>query len=86
MRRILFALPLLVTGCDLTPHYLRPAIDAPPTWPTGAAYAPTTNQPAGLPWRTVMGGARLRTLIEQALANNQNLAATVANVAEARAQ
>ncbi|MDD1451400.1 efflux transporter outer membrane subunit [Sphingomonas sp. H160509] len=86
MRRILFALPLLVTGCDLAPHYLRPAIDAPPTWPTGAAYAPTTNQPAGLPWRTVIGDARLRTLIEHALANNQNLAATVANVAEARAQ
>ena len=86
MRRLLLALPLFISGCDLAPHYLRPTPDVPAGWPTGASYAPVVDQPAGLPWRTVMADARLRTLIEEALAKNQDLAATVANVAEARAQ
>lgn len=88
MRRPLLALPLalLVAGCDLAPHYDRPGPATPSSWPVGPAYAPASDQPAGLPWRTMVSDAKLRALIERALAQNQNLAATVANVASARAQ
>lgn len=88
MRRSILVLPvtLLIAGCDLAPHYARPAPAAPSQWPVGPAYAPAADEPAGLPWRTMIADTGLRTVIERALANNQNLAATVANVASARAQ
>ena len=77
---------LSLAGCDLAPHYVRPAPAAPLQWPVGAAYTPATDQTAGLPWRTMISDPHLREMIERALANNQDLAATVANVASARAQ
>ncbi|WP_298686006.1 efflux transporter outer membrane subunit [uncultured Sphingomonas sp.] len=92
MRRTTSALTLvaLLSGCDLAPHYARPASAAPTQWPTGAAYAPSApqaaEQPGGLPWRTMISDPKLVTLIEQALANNRDLRAAVANVASARAQ
>lgn len=88
MYRSILVLPLLafVSACDMAPHYIRPLPAAPTQWPTGAAYAPPVDQPAGLPWRTVVSDARLRMLIERALANNRDLRATVATVASVRAQ
>jgi multidrug efflux system outer membrane protein len=92
MRRTVSVLTLvaLLSGCNLAPRYSTPPSAAPVQWPTGAAYAdndPTNaRQPGGLPWRTMISNARLVTLIEQALANNRNLRAAVANVASARAQ
>jgi multidrug efflux system outer membrane protein len=76
-----------LSGCDMAPHYVRAVADSvPQRWPSGAAYAPAAAGKAGMPWRTLVTDAKLRTVIERALANNQDLAAAVANVASARAQ
>ena len=87
MRSSLRGLPLLalVASCDLAPHYVRPIAPVPQAFPQGAAYAPAVDQPAGLPWRTLITDAKLRIVIEQALANNRDLRAAVANIASARA-
>jgi len=92
MRRPAFVMTLvaLLSSCDLAPHYDRPPSAAPTQWPTGAAYAaaaPQANgQTGGLPWRAMISDPRLVKLIEQALANNRDLRAAVANVASARAE
>jgi multidrug efflux system outer membrane protein len=75
-----------LSGCNMAPTYVRPASSSGRAWPTGPAYAPPAAGPAGLPWRQVMGDDRLQRIITTALANNQNLRATVANVAAVRAQ
>ena len=77
-----------LTGCNLAPHYVRSVAESvPPQWPSGASYASTgTSTKAGMPWRSLVVDAKLRTVIERALAHNQDLAAAVANVASARAQ
>lgn len=88
------ALVALLSGCNLAPHYTRPASAAPVPWPTGAAYTPANpmtagqlvDMPGGLPWRTMISDPKLVKLIEQALANNRSLRAAVANVASARAE
>lgn len=80
------ALVLALAGCSLEPRYTRPAPLAPPAWPTGPAYA---EQVAGLPavsWREVFRDPNLTQVIELALANNQDLAAALANVEVARGQ
>ncbi|MCJ2182680.1 efflux transporter outer membrane subunit [Novosphingobium sp. 1949] len=75
-----------LAGCDMAPKYVAPANPAPPQWPQGAAYPAASEGDAGLPWRTVFADERLQKVIAMALANNQDLAATLANVASARAQ
>lgn len=90
MIRLRFAAALIaataLAGCNLAPHYVRSVADfVPPAWPTGASYAPNAAGQAGMPWRTLVTDAKLRTVIERALANNQDLAQAVANVASARA-
>ena len=89
MRRTLIPLLIVATalsGCNLAPKYVQPASAAPAEWPQGAAYAPAISSEAGMPWRTLFADPRLQTVIERALANNQNLQASLANVASARAQ
>ena len=65
-------------------------------WPTGPAY-PQATAPAAQPntslaplpalsYRDVFKDVRLQTLIDRALADNQNLRAALANVEIARAQ
>ncbi len=78
----------LLSGCiDLAPAYHRPAAPTPATFPTGPAYAPPplTAQPA-LGWREFFSDPKLKSVIDQALANNRDLRVAVANVAAARAQ
>lgn len=77
---------LLLAGCNMAPHYQRPAPPVPATLPTGAAYAVRPDGQAGLPWTQLVQEARLRTVIERALANNRDLRAALANVQSARAQ
>ncbi|KMS50504.1 multidrug transporter [Novosphingobium barchaimii LL02] len=89
MRRSLISLTALavaLAGCNMAPKYIRPEAAAPAAWPQGAAYAPAEAGEAGMPWRTLFADPRLQAVIETALANNQNLAASLANVASARAQ
>lgn len=75
----------LLSGClSLAPHYTRPAQPVPGAYPAGKAdeAASATADPD---WRMYFTDARLRTLIEQALANNRDLRVAVARVEEARA-
>ena len=77
----------LLSGCSMQTTYVRPAAAVPQSWPIGAAYLQQSQ--AGLPsydWQQVMGDPRLRAIIAQALANNQDLRLAAANVAAARAQ
>jgi multidrug efflux system outer membrane protein len=91
MRRLRLVAPLgavLLAGCiDLAPAYHRPAEPTPPNFPTGPAYpaAPTVARPV-VGWRDFFSDPKLKTVIEQALANNRDLRIAVANIAAARAQ
>jgi outer membrane protein, multidrug efflux system len=77
----------VLSACNLAPTYTRPAAPVPQRWPSGAAYpAQAAEAPASLPWRTLITDAKLKTVIEQALANNRDLRAAVANVASVRAE
>lgn len=89
MRRSLLSLTALafaLAGCDMAPKYVRPEAATPVQWPQGASYAPAEAGQAGMPWRQLFTDPRLQTVIERALANNQDLRSTLANVASARAQ
>lgn len=85
-RRIVTLALLALGGCNLAPRYERPALPVPPALPTGESYAPRVDGKAGLPWTSLIQDARLKAVIEQALANNRDLRATLANVQAARAQ
>jgi len=90
MRRLI-ALGLtavLLSGClSLAPRYRRPAQPTPATWPTGPAYPPASPGEASLArWRDFFTDPKLRAVIDQALANNRDLRAAVANIEIARAQ
>jgi len=77
----------LVAGCSLEPRYVRPAAPVPASWPKGAAYAlPGDEALPRLAWRDLFTDPSLQTIIAQALANNRDLRATIANVEATRAQ
>jgi multidrug efflux system outer membrane protein len=90
MRRALATLLLAATAlsaCNLDPHYVRPTPAIPSAWPVGAAYPPPA--PAGAPtlsYRDVFKDPHLQAIIDQALANNQDLRIALANVEIAHAQ
>lgn len=74
----------LLAGCSMMPRYERPEAPVPAAFPYPSA---TEGVPAAqLPWDRFFGDARLRTLIETALANNRDLRVAVLNIAQARAQ
>lgn len=80
--RAALLLPLCaLPACSLAPAYHRPVPAIPATLPAAGQPAP-----ASLSYRDVFRDARLVALIDQALANNQDLKAALANVASARAQ
>lgn len=81
----------LLAGCSLAPLYQRPAAPAPAAWPSGPSYQPDTAaagaQPASeILWRDFFSDARLRQVIELALANNRDLRVSTLNIEKARAQ
>jgi multidrug efflux system outer membrane protein len=76
-----------LAACSMAPKYVQPALPVPASWPVGDAYLRQTE--AALPsvsYRDIFRDARLQQLIDQALANNRNLRASVANIEAARAQ
>jgi len=76
-----------LAGCSLAPHYVRPELPVPPSWPIGDAYLRQSE--AALPsvaWADVFRDPGLQTIIGQALNNNRDLRIAVANIAAARAQ
>jgi outer membrane protein, multidrug efflux system len=81
---VLLALTLL-SGCSHGTGYVRPESPIPASWPVGDAYLKQSEasiSPFG--YADVFRDARLRQLIEQALANNRDLRIAAANVAVAR--
>lgn len=75
-------LSALLGGCSFAPEYQRPATDLPESWPAAGAQSKTA--PGGN-WWSLYGDATLAKLVEEALANNQDLALATARVDEARA-
>ncbi|WP_126172305.1 efflux transporter outer membrane subunit [Altericroceibacterium xinjiangense] len=79
---------LALSACtSLAPEYVQPAAPVPVSWPAGDAYLLQSEQ--ALPvvsYRDIFQDPGLQQLIEQALANNRDLAIAAANVAAARAQ
>ncbi|OYO30220.1 AdeC/AdeK/OprM family multidrug efflux complex outer membrane factor [Janthinobacterium sp. PC23-8] len=79
----------LLAGCSLAPTYERPAAPSPSAWPSGPSY--TADAPAGatavsdIAWRDFFADARLRQVIELALANNRDLRVSILNIEKARA-
>jgi len=89
------AAALLIAGCSLAPTYHRPEAAVPATFPASEPPAGTpAAQPAAAPlppastvaWQDFFTDARLRQLIDIALANNQDLKVAVLNIEQARAQ
>ncbi|UAK26410.1 efflux transporter outer membrane subunit [Sphingomonas nostoxanthinifaciens] len=84
-RAALLAL-LALSACNLEPHLDRPQPLVPPSWPAGDAYL--RQNEASLPsvsYRDIFKDPNLQAIIDQALANNQDLREALANVAAARA-
>jgi len=80
-------LTLLLAGCNAVPLYTRSAMPVPPVFPSGDAYAVSTD--AALPsfgYAQVFRDPRLIGLIDTALANNRDLRVAAANIAAQRAR
>jgi multidrug efflux system outer membrane protein len=88
MRGLALLVPaLILAGCSMEPKYAQPTLPVPPSWPVGDAYLAQSE--AALPryaWQDVFADPRLRAIIGQALANNQDLARAAANIVAAREQ
>lgn len=78
------ALAMLAGCANLAPAYERPAAPVPADFPE--AGAATGAAAADRPWREFFADARLRQLIELALANNRDLRVAALNIEQARAQ
>jgi len=78
----------MLGGCiDMAPRYHRPPQPTPAAFPTGPAYPlRSANVQPVVGWRDFFADAKLAAVIDQALVNNRDLRAAVANVAAARAQ
>jgi len=89
MKRAAFAnlTMLALAGCSFEPAYRRPQASVPVSWPVGDAYLRQSE--AALPavsYRDIFRDPNLVAIIDQALANNQDLRLALANVQAARAQ
>lgn len=80
-------LTLALTGCvSLAPKYERPAAPVAATFPDTADASAANEAAANIEWRRFFADARLRQLIELALANNRDLRVSILNIEQARAQ
>ncbi|WP_246331956.1 efflux transporter outer membrane subunit [Sphingomonas chungangi] len=84
----LFLITTMLAGCDLAPHYQRPALAAPSSFPQGPAYpaAAGTQDVAAIGWKAFFTDEKLRQVIALGLANNRDLRIAAANILQARAQ
>ncbi|MDP3668565.1 MAG: efflux transporter outer membrane subunit [Telluria sp.] len=81
------ALALALSGCmSLAPTYQRPAAPVAPAFPDAAAASAANEAAASIEWQRFFADARLRQLIELALANNRDLRVSILNIEQARAQ
>ncbi|WP_326524023.1 efflux transporter outer membrane subunit [Sphingomonas sp.] len=86
MRKLIaLATATALAGCNFAPQYRQPPAPVAATFPEAPA-ADVARAAADIGWRDYFGDARLQALIAAALANNRDLAQSVARVAQARAQ
>lgn len=88
MRKSVLIAALFLSGCNLAPAYRQPEVAIPPSY---QAFGPPMDASSRklateVSWREFFVDERLRTLLELALANNRDLAQSMARVAQARAQ
>ncbi len=81
LRFALLAIPL-ATGCSLNPRYETPAVAVPAQWEAGQS---ANAAQADAQWWVHYGNPELNALMDAALLANQNLAAAVSRIAQARA-
>lgn len=82
---VLMASLTTLAACNLAPKYRQPVAPVSATYPD-AATSTGARAATEIGWREFFSDARLQTLIAAALANNRDLAQSVARVAQARAQ
>lgn len=83
----LLTLSLALAGCvSLAPAHERPAAPVAADWPAPAASAADARAAADLGWREFITDARLREVVELALAQNRDLRVALLNVQRAQAQ
>lgn len=84
---VLALLPLLLSGCAFTPDYQRPVVETPLEWRDGGGAAAGQRQGDSIArdWWKNFGSAELDTLMQQALAGNNDLLAQIQRVEQARA-
>ena len=81
------ALVLVLSGCvSLAPKYQRPASPVALAFDDAPANPATSEAAAQLEWQRFFADARLRQLIDLALANNRDLRVAILNIEQARAQ
>lgn len=86
MRNIVMLASLsALAACNLAPKYRQPVAPVSASFPD-ATNTGGTRAAADIGWREFFRDARLQALITAALANNRDLAQSVARVAQARAQ
>lgn len=84
MRKVsLFLLSAALAGCNFTPKFVQPTAPIPDTFAGSGVPGRAASE---IGWREFFGDARLQALIAAALANNRDLAQSVARVAQARAR
>lgn len=76
------AFMLLLTACVKLPLFQKPATEVPAAWKDGSAQGQTA---VGDRWWTLYADPTLDRLVEEALANNRNLAIAAARIEEAQA-
>ncbi|MGZ8289050.1 MAG: efflux transporter outer membrane subunit [Telluria sp.] len=81
------ALALALAGCmSLAPNYERPAAPVAASFPEMATSPAATKAASSIAWQQFFADARLKQLIELALANNRDLRVAILNIEQARAQ
>src|SRR5512136_1564055 len=90
MNRTFFLLLCVVAlfpgGCSLAPTYSRPEAPVPAAWPgAGQQAAKPGEAAADIPWKDFFVDARLRQVIDLALANNRDLRVAALNIERTQA-
>lgn len=82
-RALAIALAGVTAGCSLVPDYQRPSVPVPDAW-TAAGSATVAAAPISPVWWQQFGSAELDSLMTEALVANQDLAAAMARIDQAR--
>ncbi len=86
MRSWPLLLALALGACSLAPRYEQPVPPVAETFPSYSVTPDGAVKATQLSWRDFFNDARLEVVIAKALANNRDLAVSVAQVEQARAQ